>query len=128
VALEVRRRDLRVGEVPVADTVAANLLRPLLVGLAGRLAGDSPLPSALLASGLLVGEADEVSSAFASVGLVEARRRSCGEWAALLLLAGGEALRRGQPATTNLGHRADGGGGVAAHPWRHAANTRTRRR
>jgi ribosomal protein L11 methyltransferase len=83
VALEVGRHDLRSGPVPVAQTVAANLLAPLLRELAARLpAGD---PDRLIASGLLVGEADEIAGAFAARGLVESRRRSQGEWVALLL-------------------------------------------
>jgi ribosomal protein L11 methyltransferase len=85
VRLEVRRHDLRTGPVPVADTVAANLLGPLLRSLAARLAGRRPLPARLIASGLLATEADEIASAFAASGLTEAARRTSAEWAALLL-------------------------------------------
>ena len=85
VELEVRRHDLRVDPVVVAPTVAANLLRPLLLAWAERLHGVSELPERVIASGLLVGEADEVAAAFSAVGLVESERRESGDWAALLL-------------------------------------------
>jgi ribosomal protein L11 methyltransferase len=87
VAIEVRRHDLRVDPVAGAPTVAANLLRPLLLTWALRLAALSPpsLPEIVIASGLLVGEADEVAGAFASLGFAESARRESGEWAALLL-------------------------------------------
>jgi ribosomal protein L11 methyltransferase len=82
VALEARRWDLRRDDVPAAPTIAANLLRPLLLELARRL--DAP-PAHLVAGGLLVEQADEVAAAFAALGLVERTRRTEGEWAALLL-------------------------------------------
>jgi ribosomal protein L11 methyltransferase len=87
VEIEVRRHDLRRDRLLSAPTVAANLLRPLLLAWAGRLAGNAPaqVPTRLIASGLLVGEEDEVADAFAGVGLVESARRRSGEWAALLL-------------------------------------------
>jgi ribosomal protein L11 methyltransferase len=86
VAISVDRHDLRTDPVVVAPTVAANLLRPLLLAWASRLAGAAQLPSRVIASGLLVGEADEVAGAFRSAaGLAERDRRACGEWAALLL-------------------------------------------
>jgi ribosomal protein L11 methyltransferase len=87
VAVSVSRHDLRSDPVVSAPVVAANLLRPLLLAWASRLAGVSPasLPEVVIASGLLVGEADEVAGAFASLGFAEAERRESGEWAALLL-------------------------------------------
>ncbi|HEX4281277.1 MAG TPA: 50S ribosomal protein L11 methyltransferase [Solirubrobacteraceae bacterium] len=87
VAIAVSRHDLRADPLLTAPTVAANLLRPLLLTWAARLASASAsvVPEAVIASGLLVGEADEVAGAFARVGLVEAARRESGEWAALLL-------------------------------------------
>ncbi len=88
VSIEVRRHDLRVDPVAVAPVVAANLLRPLLLAWAGRLdeIGDAvELPSCVIASGLLVGEADSVAEAFGPVGLRESGRRESGDWAALLL-------------------------------------------
>jgi ribosomal protein L11 methyltransferase len=87
VALEVGRCDLRHDPIPVAPTVLANLLRPLLLDYARTLAEQSPAdrPRTLIASGLLVEEADEIATAFAALGLHERSRRSGGEWAALLL-------------------------------------------
>jgi ribosomal protein L11 methyltransferase len=90
VAIDVRRHDLRSDPVASAPTVAANLLRPLLLTWAQRLAEAGPgdaleLPDRVIASGLLVGEADEIAGAFSAVGLGESDRRISGDWAALLL-------------------------------------------
>jgi ribosomal protein L11 methyltransferase len=82
VRLDVARHDLRDGPPPAAPVVLANLLRPLLLRLAEGLAD---VPETLVASGLLVGEEDEVVAAFAPLGLVERERRARGEWAALVL-------------------------------------------
>ncbi len=73
----VERVNLREGPAPAADTVAANLVRPLLreLELAGR-------PRAAILSGLLEDEADEFAAAF---DLRERRRLVEGGWAALLL-------------------------------------------
>jgi ribosomal protein L11 methyltransferase len=85
VEVEAGRHDLlRDGPAPGAPTVLANLLRPLLLrvaadGFAGR------APDALIASGLLAHEGDEVAAAFAAHGMSEAARREGGEWIALLL-------------------------------------------
>ena len=81
-AIEARRWDLRRDDVPAAPTVAANLLRPLLLELARRL---DRLPAHLVAGGLLVEQVDEVAAAFAARGLVQRARRTEREWAALLL-------------------------------------------
>ena len=89
VEIEVRRHDLRVDPVVSAPTVAANLLRPLLLAWAARLAEvPAALPGRVIASGLLVGELDEVAAAFSAVGLAESERRASGDWAALLLHRG----------------------------------------
>ncbi len=88
VQLAAEHFDLRAGDPPPsAPTVTANLLRPLLLMLAGTLgaAGPSALPERLIASGLLAGETDEVAAAFAAIGMHEARRLADGDWAALLL-------------------------------------------
>jgi ribosomal protein L11 methyltransferase len=90
VAVETRRHDLvRDGPAPAAPTVLANLLGPLLRTLAQT--GFDPAtdpPRALIASGLLVGEADAIAAAFARPEqLGERSRRTDGEWAALLLAA-----------------------------------------
>lgn len=82
VEIEVARCDLRHDPLPAAPTVLANLLRPLLLDYAARLAEP---PRALIASGLLTEEADDVAAAFEPHDL---RVRACpgrGEWAALLL-------------------------------------------
>jgi ribosomal protein L11 methyltransferase len=81
VSLErVERLDLRMEHPPAAETVAANLMRPLLLRLA-ELMEDKP--RALILSGLLDEEADEVAAAFAP--LDERRRLSSQGWSALLL-------------------------------------------
>lgn len=87
VVLEVERYDLRRDPVErsVAPTVLANLLAPLLIAWADRLAEASVRPERVVASGLLAAEADRVAEAFARIGLVEARRLTHGEWAALVL-------------------------------------------
>jgi ribosomal protein L11 methyltransferase len=90
VRIDVRRFDLRHDPWPVADrqaipVVLANLLRPLLLDLAETLEHS---PAHLIASGLLVGEADEVSRTFARrLGMSERERRESGEWAAVWLCA-----------------------------------------
>jgi ribosomal protein L11 methyltransferase len=82
VELEVRRFDLRAEPVPTAPTVVANLLRPLLLTM--RL--EAP-PQALVASGLLAHEGDEVAAAMAAHGLREERRLAEAGWIALVLRA-----------------------------------------
>jgi ribosomal protein L11 methyltransferase len=74
----VERLNLREQAPPQAGTVAANLVRPLLLQLAGAIEAE-----ALILSGLLESEADEVAGAF---GRREERRVAEGGWAALLLL------------------------------------------
>lgn len=83
VALDrVERLDLRRGEPPTADAMTANLMRPLLLDIAARMATR---PRALVVSGLLDEEADQVATAFAP--LREARRLTDQGWTALLLAA-----------------------------------------
>ena len=111
VEIEARRFDLRVDELPwpagVGDwdgvpgvlsaltgserlkrrtggtVVLANLLRPLLLGLADSM---GTAPRHLIAGGLLREQAEEVAEAFARrLGLRERARREQGEWAALWL-------------------------------------------
>ena len=82
VTLTADRWDLRTDPVPAGETVAANLIGPLLHTLARRL--QAP-PGRLIASGLLVTEADGVGAAFATAGMRVAARRELGEWAALLV-------------------------------------------
>jgi ribosomal protein L11 methyltransferase len=81
VALDVvRRANLREEAPPAADAIAANLMRPLLLRVAELI---DHRPGALILSGLLDPEADEVAAAFAP--LREARRLSDRGWTALLL-------------------------------------------
>jgi ribosomal protein L11 methyltransferase len=88
--IEVRRFDLRHDPWPIevgqSDTVMlANLLAPLLLDLAHTL--EHP-PAHLIASGLLVAEADEICRAFSRrQGMAERERRISGEWAAVWLQA-----------------------------------------
>jgi ribosomal protein L11 methyltransferase len=81
VALDVvRRANLREEAPPAADVVAANLMRPLLLRIAELI---DERPGALILSGLLDHEADEVCAAFAP--LTERRRLSDRGWTAVLL-------------------------------------------
>jgi ribosomal protein L11 methyltransferase len=70
------------GDAP--PVVMANLLRPLLLGLARAMPAA---PRHLLACGLLAHEVDEVVQAFEAFGLHECERRRMGEWAAVWLRA-----------------------------------------
>jgi ribosomal protein L11 methyltransferase len=88
VELAALRYDLlRNGPAPAAPIVLANLLGPLLRRLAEVGFDGGERPDALIASGLLVTEADEIAAAFARRGLAERSRRTDGEWAALLCAA-----------------------------------------
>jgi ribosomal protein L11 methyltransferase len=82
VAIEVARADLRREAPPAADTVVANLLRPLLAELVPALAPARTL----VVSGLLRAEAGDVAAAFGAHGLSETARREAGDWSALLLV------------------------------------------
>jgi ribosomal protein L11 methyltransferase len=84
VKMEARRFDLREEAAPAARTIVANLLRPLLIEVARR----GIECDALIASGLLRHEADEVAAAFAAHDLVERRRAAQADWAALLMVRG----------------------------------------
>lgn len=92
VEVDVRRFDLRREPLPdpagSPPVVLANLLRPLLLDLADSMSTMPPekRPPHLIASGLLIDEADEVANAFAErLNLCERERRQRGEWAALWL-------------------------------------------
>jgi ribosomal protein L11 methyltransferase len=76
----VERFDLRSRPAPPAGTLAANLMRPLLRRVAELMEAR---PGALIVSGLLDAEVDEVAAAFAP--LAEARRLSLRGWSAVLL-------------------------------------------
>jgi ribosomal protein L11 methyltransferase len=87
VALAARRYDLCTDpvETPVAPVVTANLLAPLLVTWAERLATAAERPELVIASGLLEHEGNRVAQAFAALGLSETRRLTGGDWLALVL-------------------------------------------
>jgi ribosomal protein L11 methyltransferase len=78
----VGRLDLRREGGPWAPTVVANLVRPLLLEVAALI--ERP-PERLIASGLELGEVDEVAAAFACHGLGLAARRAGDGWSAILL-------------------------------------------
>ena len=79
----VERFDARGAPAPEADLVAANLMRLLLLRVAELMGGRRP--RALIASGLLEHEVDEVVAAFAPLG--ERARRSEAGWSAVLMAA-----------------------------------------
>jgi ribosomal protein L11 methyltransferase len=79
VAVTTRWLNLAETPAPWARMVVANLTRPLLLDVAAVM--DRP-PERLIASGMLVGEVDEV---VAALGMREQRRVEEGEWAAVVL-------------------------------------------
>jgi ribosomal protein L11 methyltransferase len=100
VDLALNRVNLREQLPELAPTVIANMTAPILLAVAelmrdgGRsrrslpksaTEGPPPVASTFVCSGLLPSELDEVSTAYARVGLQEADRRQDGDWAALLL-------------------------------------------
>ncbi len=91
VTLDVRRLDLRTDPLPAAPTAAANLLGPLLRMWAQRMRADAApgvpveVPERVIASGLLVLEADGIAQDFVPTGLKKTMTRADGEWAALVL-------------------------------------------
>ena len=90
----VRRFDLRDQQVPAVRLVLANLLAPLLGLWAERMLADgAEHPRQIIASGLLVSEADTVAGGFARCGYAESRRLERGEWAALVLTRPHDAER-----------------------------------
>jgi ribosomal protein L11 methyltransferase len=96
VSIDVRHLDLRSEPIPLSSArgsptvVVANLLRPLLLDLARTIPSA---PSHLLAGGLLVGEVEEIVSAYAERhGLRERERCESGEWAAVWLVGSGERV------------------------------------
>jgi ribosomal protein L11 methylase PrmA len=80
VDVSVLQCDLRREPGPWAPSVAANLVRPLLLDVARVMMRP---PSRLIASGLLPGEVDEVVAAFARMR--EIRRVEGDGWAAVYL-------------------------------------------
>ena len=91
-AVELSRVNLREEQPPVAPTVVANLMAPLLLRLASVIAADrTSKPRSLVISGLLRSEADEVSDAWDGAGFEVASTREIGDWTALLLRARSDA-------------------------------------
>jgi ribosomal protein L11 methyltransferase len=86
VEIDVRRFDMRAGQVPRASLVAANVLVSPLLGWA---ASMRECPSGLILSGILTREADRVLAAFAARGYRERERRERAEWSALALALAG---------------------------------------
>jgi ribosomal protein L11 methyltransferase len=82
VAVTATRCDLRRAPGPWAPTVVANLVRPLLLEIAALM--ERP-PERLIASGLEVGEVDDVVAAYGHHGLVLRARRDGDGWSAILL-------------------------------------------
>ena len=74
--------DLREDPLPWAPTITANLTGPLHGCIAARL---ERAPRRLLAAGMLGRYADDVTAAYAHLGLREVARRTEGEWAAVAL-------------------------------------------
>lgn len=87
VEMLVERSDLRNGLPPLAATVAANLMRPLLLEVAGKIPSSGHGVDNMILSGLLDEETDEIAAAYATRGLAERRRVNEGGWTGLLLSA-----------------------------------------
>lgn len=91
---QIERIDLRAEPAPAAGLVLANLMRPLLLRVAELMGARRP--PALIVSGLLDAEADEVVGAFAP--LRERRRLSDSGWCAILL------VRHSPTSSTSCSH------------------------
>ncbi len=82
VEIDLERSDVRERSQRIAKTVVANLTAPLLETCAKAL--EEP-PEVFVCSGMLHGEVDAVSAAFAAAGLEETERRREGEWSGLMM-------------------------------------------
>ncbi len=82
--ISFERINLRASPPPSAPTIVANLTAPVLRDVAANMAEP---PQALILSGLLTGEADDVAGKFGPHGLRTAERLDSGDWSALLLTA-----------------------------------------
>ena len=85
VEMAIERVDVRESAPPAAPTVVANLTGNLLIDCAAHMSAGDADPRALVCSGMLESEIDEVAAAFAEVGLAEAARRTDHGWGGLLL-------------------------------------------
>jgi ribosomal protein L11 methyltransferase len=86
VSIHLERLNLRESLPPLAPTVVANMTSPILKAVAVQLRARTL--TTLVCSGILPSELDDVSAAFAAVGLSESDRRIQGDWAALLFRQG----------------------------------------
>ena len=92
VAVELSRVNLREEQPPLAPTVVANLMAPLLLRLASVIATErASKPRTLVISGLLRSEAGAVGRAWEEAGFEVASTREIGDWTALLLRARSDA-------------------------------------
>jgi ribosomal protein L11 methyltransferase len=82
VGVALRRINLRESLPPLAPTVLANMTAPILRAVAAQMSAREA-PAAMICSGILPPELDEVAAAFAAAGLAEVERRQEGDWAAL---------------------------------------------
>jgi ribosomal protein L11 methyltransferase len=80
--LRLERMNLREQLPGLPPTVIANMTAPILTAVARQM---TEAPAAMVCSGLLPGELDDVAAIFGEAGLREADRRREGDWAALLL-------------------------------------------
>jgi ribosomal protein L11 methyltransferase len=85
VEMRIERVDVRESAPPVAQTVVANLTGNLLRDCAAQMLPDGAEPKRLVCSGMLEAEIDEVTAAFAEVGLAESSRLVDHGWGGLLL-------------------------------------------
>jgi ribosomal protein L11 methyltransferase len=82
VEIHLGRMNLRETLPKLAPTMVANMTAPVLAAVANLMSAS---PAVLICSGLLPTELDSTAAAFAPCGLVEAKRRRDGDWAALLM-------------------------------------------
>jgi len=85
VEMEIQRCDVRESAPPLAPTVVANLTGNLLRDCTTHMSAADAEPQAMVCSGMLESEIDEVVGAFSGLGLDEARRLVEHGWGGLLL-------------------------------------------
>jgi len=94
VALDARAGSLEALATPPAaapfDVVVANLLAPTVVALAAGLAAAARPGGCLIASGILVEQADDVAAALVAAGFAAPEVRVDGDWVALVASRGGD--------------------------------------
>ena len=81
IELDVSRLDLRTDPLPECDVLVANILAPVLIGLASKL--ESLRPPTVLLSGILDEQADSVLEAWQNLGYAQQRRVSRSGWSAI---------------------------------------------